>query len=246
MNDIGVLFSINPTPCYDITSGKKTREIRKKVPKLSTPFKGYIYCTKPKGANDFALCLDHETGKVGYLHPSNYPIADRYNLEILSEKVIGEFVCDYIEEYEMEGYDKDADVFQAICRVEHEEDIGDTFYFYEVTNEVTEEEQLSAPILRESCLSFDEIGKYVCGKGDIGFHTFYSLHISELKIYDKPKDLSEFYIPCYSGCKDCGYRSVDSFFGEKELVCTVSNKKPIKRPPQSWCYVRCLESKGES
>ena len=24
----------------------------------------------------------------------------------------------------------------------------------------------------------------------------------------------------------------------EEIVCTVSNKKPLARPPQSWCYVR--------
>ena len=29
--------------------------------------------------------------------------------------------------------------------------------------------------------------------------------------------------------------------GEREMVCTVSNKKPIRRAPQSWCYCTPLQ-----
>ena len=42
-----VLISIRPKWCELIANGKKTVEVRKNSPKLKTPFKCYIYCTKP-------------------------------------------------------------------------------------------------------------------------------------------------------------------------------------------------------
>lgn len=247
-----VMFSIHPKDVADILNGKKTIEIRTSKPTLDPPFKGYIYCTKAdKRQQTICGCMvinDDELFKL----PSG-EIKHGTSLELLADwsgqydennflngKVVGEFICDSIDTYEMEGYDKDADVFQAICRVEYDEDSDDELYFYEVTNEETEEDQLKSDILRKSCLSFDDIGKYVCGEDkEICFHVFYGLNISDVKIYDKPKDLSEFYIPCYSGCKKCEYCCTDSSFGGvPELVCTVSNRKPLKRPPQGWCYIR--------
>lgn len=47
-NSIGVLLPIKPKWCELIASGKKTIEVRKTRPKIETPFKCYIYCTKTK------------------------------------------------------------------------------------------------------------------------------------------------------------------------------------------------------
>ena len=83
--------------------------------------------------------------------------------------------------------------------------------------------------IQEMCLTIEQVEDY--GKGE----TLYGWHISDLKIYDKPKELREFKrwnrteenAPCahtkwlYSDCKDC-----------KECNLT--------RPPQSWCYVEEL------
>lgn len=41
-----VLISIRPGWCEKIANGEKTIEVRKTRPKLETPFKCYIYCTK--------------------------------------------------------------------------------------------------------------------------------------------------------------------------------------------------------
>ena len=88
-----------------------------------------------------------------------------------------------------------------------------------------------------SCLSAHEIIEYAKDKNGNFVYT-YGWHISDLVIYDKPKELSEFYTLCYSGCSNCDYLSESySYAGGRELFCTVSNKKPIIRPPQSWCYV---------
>lgn len=70
-----------------------------------------------------------------------------------------------------------------------------------------------------------------------------ALHISQLVIYDKPKGLSEFYIPCNfyekgDGCgdSDCPlYEEPDYEHGDVWHDC--EGKKPIRRPPQSWCRV---------
>ena len=69
----------------------------------------------------------------------------------------------------------------------------------------------------------------------------YGWHISELKIYDKPKDLSEFYMPgtlsnedylstIYDGSGDPMRSSYASYLFTRQL----------RRPPQSWCYVEEL------
>lgn len=85
-------------------------------------------------------------------------------------------------------------------------------------------------ILNGSCLTKDEIMNY--GK----WKTLYGWHISDLKIYDKPKELSEFYTKkkCNS-CKKSGYESTACMYDED---CKVPMS--ITRPPQSWCYVEDL------
>ena len=87
-----------------------------------------------------------------------------------------------------------------------------------------------------------EIVQYL-GNGETG----YGWHISELVIYDKPKRLSCFRNPCveyekdYPQCGDCDYyRSM----GEYPAECNCDGQKPLRRPPQSWCYVEELP-KGE-
>lgn len=101
--------------------------------------------------------------------------------------------------------------------------------------------------LLETSLERDEINTYANGK------ILYGLHISELKIYDKPKELSDFIVPSRSGCvnegkcRSCIYFDKGNGFNIeddcKAPFCT-DEYKPLRRPPQSWCYVR--ELKGES
>ncbi len=89
---------------------------------------------------------------------------------------------------------------------------------------------------KESCLTNNELYAYT--KGGL----FYEWHISNLVIYDKPKELSEFYAEgeCDTkNCEKCIWFSYDRFQGEES--CELSNRyKPITRPPQSWCYVEEL------
>lgn len=80
------------------------------------------------------------------------------------------------------------------------------------------------------------------GKGDV----LYGWHISDLKIYDKPKELSEFRAICrhYDDgcCGDCEYYDYANNESYRYEECAVDGLKPLKRPPQSWCYVEELEN----
>ena len=69
---------------------------------------------------------------------------------------------------------------------------------------------------KQACLTREEIVNYLKGTG-------YGWHISDLLIYDQPRELSEF----------TGLRNTR--FGAAPY--------DIKRPPQSWCYVEGWEQK---
>ena len=82
----------------------------------------------------------------------------------------------------------------------------------------------------ETCLTYRQVADY--GKGK----TLYGWHISDLKIYDKPKELSEFYTKkkCNS-CNKSGYESTACMYDED---CKVPMS--ITRAPQSWQYIEDL------
>ena len=86
---------------------------------------------------------------------------------------------------------------------------------------------------QQACLTQEEIARYLKGIG-------YGWHISDLKIYDTPKDLNEFWLPpelyCEKErCGGCPYDQVADVNGE--YSCDCEWKRPLTRPPQSWCYV---------
>lgn len=77
-----VLISIKPEWCELIASGKKTIEVRKTMPRLETPFKVYIYCTKN---GNFMV------------RSQNNPAKKTNKIKVYGGKVIGYFTCDSIE-----------------------------------------------------------------------------------------------------------------------------------------------------
>jgi predicted transcriptional regulator len=82
-----------------------------------------------------------------------------------------------------------------------------------------------------TCLSQAEIIAYIGDKGRC-----YGWHISDLRIYDTPKELSEFKTLCRVdfGCCVCPY------YNYTKMDC---DGRVIGRPPQSWCYVDDLQTK---
>ena len=72
---------------------------------------------------------------------------------------------------------------------------------------------------------------------DYGHGTpLYGWHISDLKIYDTPKELIEF--QTWKKCKSCsksGYESTACIYDENCMI-----PAAITKAPQSWCYVEEL------
>lgn len=111
------------------------------------------------------------------------------NRNFVNGKVIGEFICDKVDVYEPHV---------ILCA------------YYE-TNGAYVKENLRYN--HGTCLSYEDMVKYSSGK------PLYGLHISDLKIYDKPRELSEF------GKVGFGH------------------EVPLKRPCAPWCYVEDLKEK---
>ena len=202
-----VLISIQPKWCELIANGSKTIEVRKTKPKLETPFKVYIYCTQDK---KFNFCTDN--GEQ-YTHIGN-------------GKVIGEFVCDCIANYEAELWDDET--FERIQEFFEPDDFAEYGeYEYKTIADNSDDFWKENMLCKASCVTIEELRKYL-GKG---INTFYGWHISNLVIYDKPRELSEFHI--------VGYNFINDFSGA--LSIREERYWQITRPPQSWCYV---ESEG--
>ena len=87
-------------------------------------------------------------------------------------------------------------------------------------------------ICENACLTRQELYEYEPRK------TIYGLHISNLKIYDKPKGVNEFRRPCnadINNCRSCiNSKLVKADVGIAYLCCRADY---LTRPPQSWCYV---------
>lgn len=209
-----VLMSIQPKWCEKILNGEKTIEVRKTRPKIETPFKCYIYKTKKRILRDFAHKGDELWGTCGQ-------IADK--TEIISccdfngGKVIGEFVCDKIDvypygdmSYPTPAYDGDPSVCEC----------GNGYWI--ICGEI-----------EQTGLTYEDLEAY--GKGK----TLYGWHISDLKIYDEPRELGEF-LPYCEGRGFCDGGAVwDGNEWHYGVTCGYSTRNcgHLICAPQSWQYV---------
>ena len=96
--------------------------------------------------------------------------------------------------------------------------------------------------LSGTCLVWSDIWSY-----SNGFLPLYGWHISDLVIYDKPKELSEFISFCSeydkkqvtAKCHKCEHFIRDD--KDCYAYCEIEGEKSLTRSPQSWCYVEGLE-----
>lgn len=131
-------------------------------------------------------------------------------------KVIGEFVCCHIDALARVGYMGSGEmprynILNADARI-----------------------RPAKELFQRACLTEDEAEDYLKGRYGFGWH------ISNLKIYDQPKELNEFWFPpdlyCEKEqCGSCPCDQVADVNGEYSFDCEW--KRPLTRPPQSWCYV---------
>ena len=85
-----------------------------------------------------------------------------------------------------------------------------------------------------ACMTKREMYEYLNATSGYGWH------VSDLKIYDKPKRWSEFWYPPEKYCEKelcggCPGDQVADVNGEYSYDCEW--RRPLSRPPQSWCYV---------
>lgn len=90
------------------------------------------------------------------------------------------------------------------------------------------------------CVGFDVVNAAKLTREDLEAYLAggegYGWHISDLRIYDTPKELSEFKTLCRvdADCCACPY------YNYTKMDC---NGRVIGRPPQSWCYVDDVQAK---
>lgn len=82
-----------------------------------------------------------------------------------------------------------------------------------------------------TCLTYRQVADY--GKGK----TLYGWHISDLKIYDRPRELSEFRKSGFMTEEEWLFNLYPNTHCHYEAW---AKKFEITRPPQSWCYVEDL------
>lgn len=231
------IVSIRPEWVEQIASGKKTIEVRKTAPK-EVPFKAYIYCTDKRPKDNCwqfkpNLYIEKKTRNLKWIDAAFNSV---YGYEWAQQKVIGEFICDKVEKfycasvpYKKEnnlGYGQFVD--NGVYKVNgwHE---GVVFE----RNDRFIDTMLNNNDLKEMCLSAQELFDYI----GIGKH-LYGWHISDLKIYDKPKELSEFRPICKFEGKDliCNLCPNHKYDGGLFFECT----RKVSRPPQSYMRVEEL------
>lgn len=213
-----VLLSIQPRWCEKIACGEKTVEVRKTRPKIATPFKVYIYCTLPPKEELFG-------------HGGIYEYANE-----LIRLQSGEVVYDYGMRLccDPEGRPYTSDNF--LCKKVIGEFICDKIF--DICIEISKLDDLPGYPFPCTGLTDKEILQYI-GNGKTG----YGWNISEVKIYDKPKLLSNFERPCkclaeYEGEVYCDCLNCDDA-GDSDYGITACDRKQ-RKPPQSWCYVEEL------
>ena len=197
-----ILMSIKSQHLVNILNGKKTIELRKSFP---SDFRGwvYLYCTKAiKGQPK------HIRWAFEHLYGLGTCYVDGFEINSLG-KVVCRFWVDNVEDI----------VLEDVSENEQYEIV-----FENHTAKETEDK------LKSMCLTFDEFLDYhlksLTHKKD-GFVMSKAIHISKLEIFDKPKELGEFYyykkrlIDCGMDCK--------SYFDEV--------KTQIRKAPQSYMYV---------
>ncbi len=194
-----ILASFHAEYCQLIASLKKSVEVRKTKPKLDVPFKVYMYETKSPKLKYVWTKKDYE----GYPWFEDMDENEKVFVKVQQGrgKVIGEFICDRMYIINKDSIDWFYD------------DGFETIYFKDAKKIMG----------LDACLSDKQLKNY------FGRFIGYGWHISDIVIYEQPKELREFsrYDNTYDN--SFGYAFEDR-----------NKHVPITRPPQSWCYVEEL------
>lgn len=173
-----VMLSIKPKWCEMIARGQKTIEVRKSRPKLEAPFKCYIYCTQ-------ARIPIRDSGRI-LMYEDDLALTNRWDQGKLVENPCGAMM-------EGEFFLNGKVIGEFVCnKIDKIDVIDDEFMTYIQVNQ-----KADMFVTQETCLEIDGLQKYLNNN-----KTGYGWHISDLVIYNKPKELSEYKIkrPPQSWC----------------------------------------------
>lgn len=200
-----ILISIKPKYVAEILNHRKTLEIRKSFPKCKLPCEVYIYCTK-----DQKLGL-HWAKKWVCVENTNKTLKEcSYN-----GLVVARFTLDKVHEINKDLVgDEEYEGYKERC--------------YE-SREIKEDE-----LLKLSCLDYLDLRFYLDPhdypkRGKVG----YAWHIDNLVIFDKPKELKDFFVRDKKG--DIPVQ-VEELKGSKFMAF-----KRIEHAPQSYCFCEVEE-----
>lgn len=208
-----ILMSIRPQWCEKIFNGSKSIEVRKTCPKLEPPFEVLVYCTMPK-----------ERWSVGHQIFYNDTL---YTLPT-GELKIGdalELMADWMRKYNEDNFLNGKVIGSFVCdKIREIIPLGLRGF------------KLGAEWLKEMCLSKEQLDEYG------GLKTLYSWHITEPKLFDKPRDITEFalYGRCAEDCDEYDICARDSEGGR--MSCKYFKRTFLERPPQSYCFVETDEN----
>ena len=91
---------------------------------------------------------------------------------------------------------------------------------------------VSSETLRKSCLTYEEISNYLKGKKG------YAWHISNLVVFDRPKELGEFKHYNKPSCDGCPFQYSIECDYHREVEC---DDIPLIKAPQSWQFIEVKE-----
>jgi len=215
-----IMIAIKPSWCAKIMNGDKGIEIRKNKALYKATMKlieeqGYatflMYCSKSDKKNYHLIeVVDTDTGWEGYEY--DYYIGSEGYLEhCLEGKVVAKFTVRKVEE------------------IIHYNGLS---YFTKYENKNGIFKSNCSELTKKSCLSIKEFNYY------IGNHKGYAYHIEDLVIFDRPKELKEFWH--YKKETNCGFCIIRSYSDEKHRK---SRKLlvPLTKAPQNYCYVESEE-----
>ena len=200
-----ILMSIRPQHLVNILNGKKTIELRKCFP---LNFRGwvYLYCTKAiKGKPTLIRSAFNHSYWLGTCYVDGFQIN-------LSGKVVCRFWVDKVNTYYV---------------------VGNMIWLFNAeNNHVGTGNKIEQDILDKSCVSLEDFKKYAKPINPLQKRVF-AIHISTLKIFDKPKELAEFYY--YKKRLIYGGMDCPPYFDEV--------KTQVRKAPQSWQYIYIEEDK---
>lgn len=210
-----VMLSIRPKWCGLIASGKKVVEIRKTRPKLKTPFKCYIYCTKDRKQQFW-------TGKrYSYVDDRSHNAFDKCG----NGKVIGEFICGEVITYIADDFIGAID-YDGTTRMEPVD--GEFAYWI--------------PGQDKTCLNTCEINEYGNGKTLYGWHISELKIYEQPKAIEHFRRVCRYRNndgSCQYEKAECGCIKLD--FNPDGSINLAECLDYMSRPPQSWCYVGVQE-----